>query len=111
MGGQLKSQPQADDPALLVPLDAGKPLECGSHLLWGLAGGSGDLLRDRRFAPGQQIERRWNDLEEAFPSGGSHRCRDTRRQFLEVADSHRASPFEVLRTLCGEAYRCEWRLT
>src|SRR5215216_348740 len=98
MGGQLEGQAQADDLALLVPLGAGKPVECGSHLLRGLGGGSGDLLRGRRFAPGQQVERRWDDLEEGSPARGPHRRRDTGRQFLEVVGFHRLLPFGDLDT-------------
>src|SRR3712207_5761561 len=65
MWGQLKRQAQADDPALLVPLGAGKPVERGSHFLWRLAGSSGDFLKGCWLASaGQQVERRWNDVEE-----------------------------------------------
>src|ERR671921_409764 len=99
MGGQLEGQAQADDPALLVPLGAGKPVEYGSHLLRGLAGGGGDLLRGGRFAPGQPLERRWNDLEEGSSARGPHRCRDTGCQFREAAGFHPVSPLGRLNTL------------
>ena len=61
MWGRAERQAQADDPALLVPLGAGEPVERSPRLLRRLAGGGGDLLRRCRLGPGQQIERRWND--------------------------------------------------
>src|ERR671921_3016788 len=99
MWGQLESQAQAGDPALLVPLGAGKLVECGSHFLRRLGGDGGDLLRGRRFAPGQQIERRWNDLEEVSPTRGPQRRRDTGCQFLELIGFHLVSPLGHLDTL------------
>ena len=44
MRGQLEGQAQSDNPALLVPLGAGEPVERGSHFLRRLAGGTGDLV-------------------------------------------------------------------